>query len=160
MSENSKYIKILIDSLNKKSGILDLIIQKNKEQKEIISGETLDDELFQKNIEEKSACIQELTDLDSGFETVYDRVKEELQVNKSSYAKEILEMKELISKITQKSAQIQRDEILNRGRIEMHFSKIKRKIKQAKTGKKVAYDYYKNMNKVSYVEPQFLDKKK
>ena len=52
MQENS-YIQVLIQSLHQKVEALDSIIEKNKEQYEILSAEEADMDAFEKNIEEK-----------------------------------------------------------------------------------------------------------
>lgn len=160
MEDKVAYIKILIESLEKKIKILDEIILKNKEQKEIISKEKLESEEFEKNLEEKSILVEKIENLDNGFQNVYDHVKEELAGKREEYAEEILRLQELISMITDKSMLIQAEEERNKNLIQTHFSTIKTEIKQAKRGRKAAADYYKSMSKTGMIEPQFLDRKK
>lgn len=160
MDANGTYIKILIESLEKKLKILDQIIEKNKEQKLIISVEKIEIDRFEKNLEEKANLIEEIESLDEGFQTVYEHVKEELAGKKNQYAAEISRLQELIRAITDKSILIQAEEERNKNMIQNHFTSIKREIKQAKAGRKVAADYYKSMSRTNMIEPQFLDKKK
>lgn len=96
MQENS-YIQVLIQSLHQKVEALDSIIEKNKEQYEILSAEEADMDAFEKNIEEKSQYIDKIVFLDDGFEEIYTRVKEELDGNRAAYTEEIQKMKDLIS---------------------------------------------------------------
>lgn len=159
MQENS-YIKVLIQSLHQKVKALDSIIEKNKEQYEILSAEDADMEAFEKNVTEKSEYIDKIVFLDDGFEEIYSRVKEELDVNRAVHTEEIQEMKELISKITERSMKIQAQEQRNKELAAMQFSKAKKKIRQVKAGNKAATQYYQNMQKLNFVEPQFMDKKK
>ena len=70
MQENS-YIQVLIQSLHQKVEALDSIIEKNKEQYEILSAEEADMDAFEKNIEEKSQYIDKIVFLDDGFEEIY-----------------------------------------------------------------------------------------
>ena len=42
----------------------------------------------------------------------------------------------------------------------MQFSKARKKIRQVKAGNKAATQYYKNMQQMDAIPPQFLDKKK
>ena len=49
-----EYLSVMIQSLQKKSKILDGIIQKNMEQHQILSQDTLDAEAFEQNVQEKS----------------------------------------------------------------------------------------------------------
>lgn len=159
MQENS-YIQVLIQSLHQKVKALDSIIEKNKEQYEILSAEDADMEAFEKNVTEKSEYIDKIVFLDDGFEEIYSRVKEELDVNRAAHTEEIQEMKELISKITERSMKIQAQEQRNKELAAMQFSKAKKKIRQVKAGNKAATQYYQNMQKLNFVEPQFMDKKK
>ena len=55
------------------------IVDYNNEQEAIVTADELDGDKFQKNMEDKSACIDELNMLDEGFQSVYDRVKENIQ---------------------------------------------------------------------------------
>ena len=103
MQENS-YIQVLIQSLHQKVEALDSIIEKNKEQYEILSAEEADMDAFEKNIEEKSQYIDKIVFLDDGFEEIYTRVKEELDGNRAAYTEEIQKMKDLISMITEQRA--------------------------------------------------------
>lgn len=159
MQENS-YIQVLIQSLHQKVKALDSIIEKNKEQYEILSAEDADMEAFEKNVTEKSEYIDKIVFLDDGFEEIYSRVKEELDVNRAAHTEEIGQMKELISKITERSMKIQAQEQRNKELAAMQFSKAKKKIRQVKAGNKAATQYYQNMQKLNFVEPQFMDKKK
>ena len=44
--------------------------------------------------------------------------------------------------------------------IESHQAKARKKIRQVKAGNKAATQYYKNMQQMDAIPPQFLDKKK
>ena len=152
MQENS-YIQVLIQSLHQKVEALDSIIEKNKEQYEILSAEEADMDAFEKNIDK-------IVFLDDGFEEIYTRVKEELDGNRAAYTEEIQKMKDLISMITERSMKIQVQEQRNKELAGMQFSKARKKIRQVKAGNKAATQYYKNMQQMDAIPPQFLDKKK
>lgn len=159
MQENS-YIQVLIQSLHQKVEALDSIIEKNKEQYEILSAEEADMEAFDQNVREKSEFIDKIIFLDDGFQEIYARVKEELDANKQSHAEEIRQMKELIAKITERSMKVQAQEQRNKELAGMQFSKARKKIRQVKAGSKVASQYYQSMQQLNVVDPQFMDKKK
>jgi len=156
----SSYVLILIQSLEKKTKILDDIFKMNASQKEILSSENLDMEAFEKNIEVKSELIDELLFLDKGFEEVYERVKEELTQNSKEYSEQINTMKALIQEITDKSVAIQADESRNKKLAMNKFSFEKKKLKDKKTSNRVANEYYRKMSKVDYTDSQMIDKKK
>lgn len=158
MSE--QYIDILEESLKKKSQVLDEIIKKNEEQKRILEAEEFNAEEFDQNTEEKGELIERLELLDSGFEKVFSRVKEELTGNKEKYAEQIKRLQDLIRQITEKSVFIQTNEERNRRTVEQKFKKEREKIQLGKNKMNVAKQYYNNMNKLNSVPPQFMDNKK
>ncbi len=159
MQENS-YIQVLIQSLHQKVEALDRIIEKNKEQYEILSVEEADMEAFDRNVREKSEYIDKIVFLDDGFEEIYRRVREELDANRQAHAEEIRQMKELIAKITERSMKVQAQEQRNKELAGIQFSKSRKKIRQVKAGNKAASQYYRNMQQLNVVDPQFMDRKK
>ena len=66
MSTNN-YVDILIESLKKKTLVLDEMLRKNEEQSALLDAKDLDMEAFDSVIEEKSKLIVDLRFLDSGF---------------------------------------------------------------------------------------------
>lgn len=158
--EKNQYVVILTESLQKKVKVLDAIIKANKEQTEIIKIEMMDSDQFEENIREKSKLIEELNLLDDGFETIYSRVKSDLSDRRDDYKEEIKKLQELIGEITSKSMEIQAQEERNKAVIMQQFGKMKAKIKKSKATKNVALNYYKNMNKLTVTDPQFMDRKK
>lgn len=161
MDTERNYIEILTDSLIKKSSILDCIIQENERQKQAVSGEKFNDELFEETLTNKQKYIDELNNIDLGFEKVYSRVKSILQDDKMKivYKEKILKMKELIADITGKSLKIQQQEKSNEKQVFQKLSKERSNIVQVKNMRKAASDYYRNMNNINYIDPQFMDKK-
>lgn len=154
------YISILIQSLEKKLHILDEIIAKNRVQREGLEDPNLDPDDFDKTVRDKAALIEQLEGLDAGFEEVFERVKKELETNREAYREEIGKMQELIRKITDKSMLIRRQEAENKRLMEQKFAAVRRQVKEVRQSQKVVNQYYKNMMKSGYVEPQFLDNKK
>lgn len=154
------YISILIQSLEKKLHILDEIIAKNRVQRDGLEDPNLDPDDFDKTVEDKAALIEQLEGLDTGFEEVFERVKKELETNREAYREEIKKMQELIRKITDKSMLIRRQEAENKRLMEQKFAAVRRQVKEVRQSQKVVNQYYKNMMKSGYVEPQFLDNKK
>lgn len=154
------YIEILKDSLNKKLRVLDEIISVNNIQAEILKAEELDYAAFDKTIADKDRCIDEIRLLDKGFQTVYDRIKELFEKNKSLYAEDIKLMQEQITRLTEKSMDIQSQEARNKESFQNRVILSRREIKTAKTANKVAANYYQSMNRLNVVDSQFLDTKK
>lgn len=157
MSET--YIEILLQSLNKKEQVLKEIVRLDEVQKAQLEDEMCLVDEFDEIVEAKSRCIEQLEQLDSGFQKIYDRVKEELKDNKEVYAREISKMKELIKHLTDLSVEIQAQEARNKNLMTQKFTDIKKKAKGFRTSGKVADQYYKNMMKINNIEPQFMDNK-
>ena len=159
MTDN-QYITIMLQSLQKKEKVLNSIIQINKRQKEELENPSLDPDDFDKTVEEKSELIEQLELLDTGFEKLYDKVREELQANKELYKDEILQMQGSIRALTEKSMEIQAQEARNKQLMEQKFASVKKQVREIRSSQKVVNQYYKNMMKKGYVEPHFLDNKK
>jgi DNA anti-recombination protein RmuC len=154
------YVDILIQSLNKKISILDEIIKADKIQREGLEDPNLDPDDFDKTVDQKSALIEQLEQLDSGFEETFNKVKEELDQNRGDYKEEIATMQEQIRKITDRSMEIQRQEAQNRELMRLKFATVRKQVKEVRQSQKVVNQYYKNMMKRNYVDPQFMDNKK
>ena len=90
--QDKDYIAVLKQSLVKKLHILEQLIEKNCVQRELLGDPELEPDELQKNIDEKATLIDELSAIDEGFELVYERVREELQANRSAYTAEIAQM--------------------------------------------------------------------
>lgn len=156
----STYVNIMIQSLNKKIKVLEEIKRLNQLQKELLEDEKSSVDAFDKTVEDKSDCIKQLEQLDDGFDTLFDKVKDELNNNKEVYADRIRKMQELIRQITDLSMELQAQESRNKDLMTRKFVSIKERAKVVRTNTKVANQYYKNMMNLHYVDPQFLDNKK
>lgn len=158
--EKSKYLPIMIQSLKKKEQILTEIMQINQRQKEELENPSLDPDDFDKTFREKAELIEALETLDNGFQEIFERVRDELNENKDVYRGEIAEMQKYIRILIEKSADIQTQEAGNKELMQQKFSAVKKQVKEVRKSQKVVNQYYKNMMKTNYVEPQFTDKKK
>lgn len=157
---NSLYINILIESLQKKIRILDEIILADQEQREGLEDPNLDPDDFDKIVEKKSEYIEQLDQLDSGFEELFARVRDELNENREKYKEQIHTMQDLIRKITDKSLMIQKQEAQNKELMQQKFAAVRSQAREVRKSQKIVNQYYKNMMKANYNDPQFLDNKK
>ncbi len=153
-------VQILAQSLEKKSKVLDDIIEQNNLQEMILKQTQFDMDAFEKSVDEQNRLIAELDKLDSGFEIVYERTREEMLVNKLKYSKEIALMQKLIQTITDKIVTINAGNLRNKRMAENQFRKERQAIQQNVSKSKVARDYYNSMNKLNCIAPQFYDSKK
>lgn len=152
--------QILVESLEKKSRILDEIMEENETQERLFKQEELDMEALDASTERMGELAEKLELLDEGFESVYDRIRQELIENKSVYRTEIKRMQELIAVITEKVVSINAARMRNKLQAENRFKKSRQQIGKASSKMKVSQNYYNNMNRLNYVDPQFYDNKK
>ena len=152
--------QILLQSLEKKNQLLDEMIAQNGVQEEILKSEEFDMDAFDKAIDKQSGYVEQLERLDQGFESVYDRFREELIANKERYRNEILRMKELIQQITDKVVAVNAGNMRNKALAENQFKKKRQAIGTSVTKHRVAKNYYNSMNDLNFVSPQFYDNKK
>ncbi len=158
--QEQTYIEIMQQSLKKKLDILDKIISLDERQKEQLENPMATAEEFDKTVEEKATLIEQLNQLDSGFEKLYARVKEELAIRKEDYTASIRNMQDCIRKITDKSVEIQAQEARNKELMTKKFAMMRQKAKSVRTNSKAVNQYYRNMMQLNYVDPQFMDNKK
>lgn len=154
------YLIILEQSLDKKIVILNRIIEQDQIQLQQLQNPNLEPDEFDQTVEVKAKLIEELELIDQGFEQIFDRVKSEIGNNKELYKTQIRSMQEKIRQITDKSMEIQTQEARNKALMEKKFSAIHKQVREIRQSQKVVNQYYRNMMKKGYTEPQFLDNKK
>ncbi len=158
--ENQIYINILQDVLSKKIPVLDNLLQITAQQEACIAITPFDMKQFEELMTKKELLIDRLNQLDSGFESTYEHIKEELSGNKTAYKDKILELQQLIGRITEKSVQLEAAEKKNKNKMELYLAGKKKEIKNFKISSKTASNYYKNMASQYEGQSYFLDKKK
>lgn len=158
--QEQTYIEIMQQSLKKKLAILDKIISLDEKQKEQLENPAATVEEFDETVEAKAKLIEQLEQLDRGFEKLFARVKEELAVHKEDHVEDIRNMQDAIRKITDKSMEIQAQEARNKELMTQKFASVRQKAKSVRANSKVANQYYRNMMQLNYVDPQFMDNKK
>ena len=154
------YVDILLKSLEKKISILENIEIKNQEQSKILKENPFDVISFDNNTEEKGKLIDQLVKIDEGFDVIYNRVRTVFIGEKEKYVKEIKELQKLISQTMDLSVSIQAHESRNKEIVKKIFANERHQRQNSKKVSKASLDYYMNMNKTNYVDPQFLDQNK
>lgn len=160
MQEAKDYVQILVDSLNKKVLILEEILRQNILQAEAAGKETFDMEAFEDTVDKKDELINNLMALDNGFEAVYNRVRDELMMHRESYTDQIRTMQQMVQRIADKSMEVQASEARNKNLVEKALRNARKQFGQGMTSVRAASDYYKNMSRVNYIDPQLMDTKK
>ena len=142
------YLAIMLQSLKKKEKVLDEIIRLNDLQKD------------QLTVEDKAACIQQLEQLDSGFEKLYAEVAAELEADKEKYADLIRQLQDRIRIVTDKSVMIQAQEARNKDFMMQKFTTVKQQAKGVRANSKAITGYYKTMKQSMYEDMHMLDGKR
>ncbi len=159
MVEKKAYITILMDILEKKAEILDGLLDRTARQDVCLGSQLPDMDEFEILVDQKEELIEELNRLDTGFERIYDNVKEDLDINRNHYQKEIEKLQELIKSLLDKGMKLQVQEKKNKLKLELYFSKSKKEVRVFKQSNRSAASYYNNMNSESSGRSYFLDKK-
>ena len=156
----SASLDMLEESLKKKIDIMKLIELENEKQRDLLKNfDEVDNAAFDATLDTKGNYIEQLISLDDGFQSLFDRVKEEVGNHKDQYAKQIKRMQELIQEITGLSASIEAAERRNKKLAEEYFSSARQKMNLSKQTSAAAFNYYQTMNNFKNVPPQFIDDK-
>lgn len=144
-SMTGTYIEIMLQSLRKKEQVLDEIVRLDDIQKETLTDPERTFEEFDDTVEKKSACIEQLNQLDSGFEKLYDQVRQELDENSSAHAEEICQMQQCIRSVTDKSVKIQAQEARNKQLMKEKFSTVQKQATDVRKNSRAITGYYNSM---------------
>lgn len=156
----TNYIQIMIESLEKKKAVLGRIIDLNRQQSILLQDINLQPEEFEKNMDYKANLVEQITLLDSGFEKLYEKVRDELQKNKAEYQSEIEQMQSLIREISAQTNTIQTQEQRSKQQAEQKFAEVRRQVKGVRSSQKVVHQYYQNMLHQKNVDVSVIDNKK
>ncbi|WP_207649942.1 flagellar export chaperone FlgN [Butyrivibrio proteoclasticus] len=151
---------MLEESLVKKIEVMKNIEEENEKQKTLLKNPNeVDVEAFDKILDDKGELIDRLLKLDDGFQSLFDRVKDEVGDNKEKYKDQIKRMQEYIQEITGMSASIEAAEHRNKKLAEEYFSSAREKMNFSRQTSAAAFNYYQTMNNYRDVPPQFMDNK-
>ncbi len=154
------YLDMMEDSLRDKIEVLNEIVKENETQKEILESTTeFDEKGFDEAISRKGELIRRVDNLNDGFESLYERVKEELDQNREKHKERIRIFQDLIRQITDLSNSIEAGEKRNSALAKNYFSVARNKMNQGRKSSQAALDYYLTMNKSKITPPQFYDTK-
>lgn len=158
---NTVYVKILVDTLERKKEALEFLSSVTKEQEGLLEAESFSMEAFEGTLEKKEGLIQSLNQLEDGFEAFYKRLELILPREKESHREELQRAQRLIGEITDLSVKLQAMEERNKEKLTRVLVHQRQSIKSFKVSKKTAEKYYHNMaNQHQEGQSYFLDKKK
>ena len=161
MDNTTVYISVLHDSLSRKVEIVKEILELTKEQSRILSAQDMDSDRFDDIIDEKGVRIDEMLEIDKGFNVTFERVRDILQNNKEEYRSQIIEMQNFIRVITDMSVELESLEQSNKNKFNEFLHNKRKEIKEFNQSNTTAASYYRNMsNQHQSWQTYFLDKKK
>lgn len=150
----------MLESLEKKLGVLHQILDLEKEQLEIALQENPDLEKYDESVDRKTKFMEELDRLDEGFTSTYELVKDEVQSNPAKYREIVLKMQDTIREAVDLSVEVQAQETRNKNAITAAISRKRRNLKEKHVNTNAALKYYKSMSRINTVDPQLMDHKK
>lgn len=157
---NQTYIKILQDTLVKKNQILDELLLLTVQQEMILDNSIMDYDKFEICISHKEILINQINDLDDGFETLYERVRVGVPDLNEDSKSLIMDMQNFIKDIMIKSTKLQALEHKNKLKFDLFLTSQKREIRTMKMNNKTSTSYYGNMSGQNLNNSFFFDKKK
>lgn len=161
MSEVGIQVGLLIDTLLRKKELLIEIKQYTENQKVILSKEAFDMKAFNVVMRNKQMRIDLLQKLDTGFESTFERVKNNLTTQSDIYKEDIIKMKALITEVNDLGIDIQVQEERNRTNFKAKSKNVKTEVKTFRTHKNVMKKYQDTYNSQKKADaPHFFDSKK
>ena len=109
------YLSMMSDSLDRKITILKMLEEQNTKQHDALVREGGPDmDAFDATVDLKASYIEELDQLNDGFDSLFAQVREEVDGNRAKYKSEIASMQDKIRTITALSTSLQAQEERNR----------------------------------------------
>lgn len=160
MDSVNTYISVLHGSLRKKLELVKELLEFTKEQNIILNEEDVDIDSFDKIVSEKDIRINEVLEIDKGFDSVFNKIGNTIKANPQEYRQQILEMQNLIRTITDIGVEIEGLENKNKEKFSKFILAKREEIKDFKKSSNSAASYYKNMsNQHQEWKSYFVDRK-
>ena len=154
------YLQLLDESLEKKITVLNRILEIDKEQETGLKEESLNADLVEKLMNEKGELIGKLDSLDDGFDSVYQRIKVEIQSDSAKYSTQVKKLQDDIRRITELQTGIEVLEKRLKSAVDKYAKKTAADLQYRRATSSAARNYYETVNKLNQAGPQFMDKKK
>ena len=155
-NNNSVYVNMMVDSLDRKKRILEYILVKTREQESLLKDEEMDPDAFQAIIDEKGEQIDELNKIDEGFDTLFSYVEKEIKENRMTYRKQIEQMQQLIGAVSELGIQIQALEHQNSGHFKVYLANQRKLIRDFNVNSRTTTSYNQNMANVPKTEQSYF----
>ncbi len=143
--QNSIYVNMMVDVLKRKERILTDLLEKTREQEELLKQEEMDQERFHEILDEKGELIEELNEIDEGFDALFQKVEQEIRTRREQYRDHIAEMQKRIGVVSELGIQIQALESQNSEHLKVYLAAQRKRIREFHVNQKTASNYYQNM---------------
>lgn len=144
----------------KKLELVKELLEFTKEQNIILSEDDVDIDSFDKIVSEKDIRINEVLEIDKGFDSVFNKIGSTIKANPQEYRQQILEMQNLIRTITDIGVEIEGLENKNKEKFSKFIMEKREEIKDFKKSNNTAASYSKNMsNQHQEWKSYFVDRK-
>lgn len=139
-------LEVMIISLDKKREALLEIFLYTKEQERLLKMEEFDMDGFNNIIKNKQVYIDQINEMDDGFEATFERIKPNIVHSPSLYQDDVNKMKELIKEIGELSISIQVQEERNQQKFNKIGERMRQEVKNYRKSKKTVTNYYNTVN--------------
>jgi len=160
MEQTGTYIRILKESLERKKRYLKEILELTGQQEKLAKESPFDEDSFDDIIDKKDILIDNINEIDKGFESVYNRVRTEISENKEFYKPELKAIQQLIRECVDTGLAIEALEERNRSSLETAIAGSFKGMNQVKQSKSVANKYYMSMANGMVNDSILYDRKK
>ncbi len=144
-NQNSIYVNMMVDVLKRKERILTDLLKMTREQEELLKQEEMDQERFHEILDEKGELIEELNEIDEGFDALFQKVEQEIRMHREQYRDHIAEMQKRIGVVSELGIQIQALESQNSEHLKVYLAAQRKRIRDFHVNQKTASNYYQNM---------------
>lgn len=145
MAREEVYVNMMVDTLERKKNILETILHQTREQETLLKDEEMDIDIFQQIIDDKGKEIEELNQMDEGFDALFRHVEKEINENRENYRSQIQKMQHLIREVSELGIRIQALEHQNSGHFKIYLANQKKTVRNFYTNNRTAANYYQNM---------------
>lgn len=159
-TEFSTCFKVLEDTIEKKNRYLDEVLTLTKAQEEVLLKEQFSMDDFTALMDKKEPYIAKISEFDAGFESVFAKMKPEMETYKKEFEPRIRKLQGMIKTVLEKGAALCTLEEQNKSRLDYCLKDKKQEIKNFKRSSQTVSNYYKNMAGAVTDQSFFMDKKK
>ena len=142
---NRTYVDMMVDVLQRKRTILERLLVDTREQEKLLRDEKMDVDAFNALVDNKGTQIDQLNEIDEGFDALFQRVKSEIVSHCEEYRSQIEELQKLITELSSLGVSIQALEQQNSQRFKAFLARERQGIRDFHVNNRTASAYYQNM---------------